>query len=303
MEWIQILMSTYNGAAYLPEQLDSILKQTYPYVKLLIRDDGSTDETVAILQDYADKYQNIVFYQGENVGVIQSFLDLLRCSDDSVSYYGFADQDDKWLPEKIECAINVLKVRENPSRMDIPLLYCSDTFIADKELNILKKETKKARPSFGNALVQNICTGCTAVINRHLRDILKETYPKDIVMHDWWLYITATLYGEVCYDTNAHILYRQHGKNAFGARKSVVDIWKYRFEQLGQKRGYIYPQIYEICKWYPDMNDTNRKLVDIVLKSKDVFRYRLQLAFNPQIYRNKIIDDFVFRGIVLIGKL
>ena len=78
-----------------------------------------------------------------------------------------------------------------------PVLYCSDTYITDEKLNIIKKEDKKPRPSFGNALVQNICTGCTAVMNRELRDIINETRPVDIVMHDWWFYLSATLYGEV----------------------------------------------------------------------------------------------------------
>jgi len=89
MEKVQILMSTYNGEKYLEQQLDSILNQTYPNICILIRDDGSMDGTAALLQRYADKYENVTFYRGENVGAIQSFFELLRVSDDTADFFGF----------------------------------------------------------------------------------------------------------------------------------------------------------------------------------------------------------------------
>lgn len=299
MEKVQILMSTYNGEKYLKQQLDSILSQTYPDICVLIRDDGSTDGTVAILQQYADEYENITFYTGKNIGVIQSFFDLLRASDDTADFYGFADQDDVWMPEKIERAVEKLKLKN----VDVPLLYCSDTYITDEQLNVLKKDDKKPRPSWGNALVQNICTGCTAVINKKLRDIVKETKPQNIVMHDWWLYLTAELYGEVVYDKEAYIKYRQHGNNAYGAKTKKIDVWKYRLSQLSEKRGYIYPQLEEIKKWYVGYDEGKANSLEMVLGAKSGIIKRIRLIRNRAIYRNNKMDDLVYRGIVLVGKL
>ena len=141
METVQILMSTYNGERYIREQIDSFLQQTYPLINILVRDDGSSDGTIAILEEYAEKYDNITYYKGNNLGVIQSFLQLLRDSDDAATYYAFADQDDVWLPEKIEKAIEML---ENNTETSMPLLYCSDVYVTDENLNVIKIDEKQA---------------------------------------------------------------------------------------------------------------------------------------------------------------
>ena len=299
MEKVQILMSTYNGEKYLEEQMDSILNQTYPNIEILARDDGSSDGTVTILQKYADKYENVTFYTGTNVGTIQSFFDLLCASNDTAEFFGFADQDDVWLPEKVERAVKRLKQRKE----EVPLLYCSDTYVTDEYLNIIKKDDKMPKPSWGNALVQNICTGCTAVINRRLRDIVKNTRPEQIIMHDWWLYLAAELYGEVVYDDEAYIKYRQHGSNVHGAKTSKLDVWKYRFAQLKEKRGNLYPQLREVKRWYADIDREKEKMLDSVLAAERGIGNRIKLSLNREIYRNSRVDDLVYRGIVLIGKL
>ena len=105
-------MSTYNGEKYLREQIDSILNQDYPEISLLIRDDGSTDGTVDILKEYAQKYRDIDYYVGENLGVQNSFFDLMKRADKRAYYYAFADQDDVWLPGKIKRAIELLEREE-----------------------------------------------------------------------------------------------------------------------------------------------------------------------------------------------
>ena len=292
-------MSTYNGARYLEKQLDSILEQTYNNWELLIRDDGSTDETLSILQRYAEKCDNIRICKGENIGVIQSFFTLLQMSDDDAAFYGFADQDDVWMPEKLEMAIAQLE-KENKQK---PLLYCSDTYLTDETLHILKKDNKQPRPSWGNALVQNICTGCTAVFNHALRDIVKQTKPEQIIMHDWWLYLTATLYGSVVYDNEAYIKYRQHKGNIHGAKTSKIAVWKYRFRQLKEKRGELYLQLAEAAQWYRGMDEDKKQLLKRVLNAKHGMRNRIRLIFDRRVYRNGRMDDIVYRGIVLIGKL
>ena len=125
-------MSTYNGEKYIRMQLDSILGQTYENLCLLIRDDGSTDRTVSILEEYAKRDNRITYYTGKNIGVIQSFLELLRNSSEEAGYYAFADQDDVWLPEKIGRAVEKIEAVQEPA------LYCSETYLTDEELNIVK---------------------------------------------------------------------------------------------------------------------------------------------------------------------
>lgn len=300
METVQILMSTYNGEKYIREQLNSILNQTYPEVKVLIRDDGSNDGTIAILEEYAVKYANVEYYSGKNLGVIQSFLCLLNDSDDQAKYYAFADQDDVWLPEKIEKAVEML---ENNKEGSLPLLYCSDVYVTEEALNVIKIDKKQARPSFGNALVQNICTGCTAVMNHELRDIINQTNPVNIVMHDWWFYLTASLHGKVIYDHNPYMYYRQHGNNEWGAKTRKKDILKYRLKQLSKKRGYIYRQNEEILKTFEVINQDKIKLIKLVQNSEKGILGKIELVFHREIYRTTRGDDLVYRLAVLIGKL
>lgn len=299
MEKVQILMSTYNGEKYLCTQLDSILKQTYPSIEVLIRDDGSSDATLSILEKYSAEYDNVKYYKGNNIGVIQSFLQLLRDSDDSAKYYAFADQDDVWLPEKISRAVGLIQGKLEKK----PLLYCSDTYVVDEQLKIIKKEEKNPRPSFGNALVQNICTGCTAVMNQQLRNIINSTRPTNIVMHDWWCYLSAALYGEVIYDRIPYIYYRQHGHNEWGVKVSKLDILKYRIKQLAQKRGYIFRQNEELIKEYREIDIQKRELLKLIQKSQKGLFPKVRLAINRNIYRNKMEDDLVYRIVVLLGKL
>ena len=300
METVQILMSTYNGEKYIREQIDSFLQQTYPSINILVRDDGSSDGTIAILQEYAEKYDNITYYKGNNLGVIQSFLQLLRDSDDAAGYYAFADQDDVWLPEKVEKAVEML---ENNKETSLPLLYCSDVYVTDEDLNVIKIDKKQARPSFGNALVQNICTGCTAVMNHELRDIINQTKPVNIVMHDWWFYLTASLHGDVIYDHNPYMYYRQHGNNEWGAKTRKKDILKYRLKQLSKKRGHIYRQNEEAIKAYEKIDVTKRRLLELVQESEHGIAGKIKLAVNRNIYRNGKEDDLVYRLIVILGKL
>ena len=158
MKKVQILMSTYNGQTYLRKQIESILRQTYQNIELVIRDDGSKDETVSILREYEQQFKNIRVIYGKNVGVNNSFFLLLeQCNAD---YIAFADQDDIWLPEKIQSAVEKL------DKYNVPAVYTCNKILIDGNDYITKKNNNRdMKPSFSNALVENICTGCTIVMN------------------------------------------------------------------------------------------------------------------------------------------
>lgn len=300
-------MSTYNGEAYLRTQLDSIVNQTIKHKYLLIRDDGSVDGTLDIIKEYAKKFEWISYYQGHNIGVRKSFMELIANADQTMDYIAFADQDDYWLPEKLNRAVE--QMQKHGIKTDMPQLYCSDKMIVGRALEDLNVTVSRRvkKPSFGNSLVQNICTGCTAVINNSMLLLLQHHMPVDpdkLIMHDWWLYLAASCFGNVYYDEKAFIRYRQHGNNTAGAMINRKKLLKYRVGQLFKPRGEIYQQIEMFNSTFFEMLDSeSNKMIHKVLNSKQGFRSRISLIADRRFFRQKTIDDLVYRGSVLIGKL
>lgn len=304
---VLILMSTYNGERFLKTQLDSIMAQDYEDIELLVRDDGSSDSTCEILDLYAAKNSWIHWYCGENIGVQKSFFDLIHKANLNKDYYAFADQDDKWLPGKISRAVFIL----DQINCKEPVLYCSDKVIVNENLEPIHVSVKRTikKTTFGNALVQDICTGCTSVLNNNLFCTIRDhAIPDHAIMHDWWFYLTAACFGTVYYDKKAYILYRQHGNNVSGAMLSKTSLLKYRLTQLIKPRGNIYKQAREFLEIFTQKPDRPvpaemRKIAEKLLRSQESFKGKLSLIFNRRIYRQKISDDFIMRLAILIGKL
>lgn len=291
-------MSTYNGESYLREQIESILNQKHNDICLLIRDDGSADGTVSIIKEYADNYRNISYYVGENLGAKRSFLDLMKHADMRADYYALSDQDDVWLPNKIVRAIKLLKSKKK----NIPLLYASKTILVDEFLTKIPLKIRRyaVKPSLGNALVENICTGCTEVFNNQLLQLVNRGVPEHEVMHDWWLYLIASAYGEVIYDDHSEILYRQHGNNSVGARSNWLSEIQVRFKNFSKSNGAIRKQAMNFRRIfgndYPDS-----QLTDWVADYKKNYKYRLKLIFSSRVHRQGKIDDLIFRFLFLLG--
>lgn len=319
---VQILMSTYNGEKYLRTQLDSILSQRYHSFSLLIRDDGSHDHTIAILEEYAKKDGRVSWFRGENLGAALSFFDLINKADVNAEYYAFADQDDLWMPDKLERAVQIIKNMETESfgdekiiseiltsdnlRGDVPILYCGAKILVDEELHPLKNAVsiRVKKLSFGNALVQNICTGCTCAINKKLMILLQKYKPKNMIMHDWWFYLVASSMGQVVYDLRPEIYYRQHGNNTSGAMVSQKALIKYRISQLFEKRGEIIYQNKEFYEEYSDeISEENRRMLQKLIISKHSIFKRLQVINDSRFYRQKELDNWILKGIVFWGKL
>lgn len=298
MKKVQVLMSTYNGEKYLSEQLDSIIHQEYPNISILIRDDGSSDQTVQILDDYIKRYSNIRYYQGPNIGCWQSFMDLIVSSDKDADYLAFSDQDDVWKVDKISVAVSTLD-KMNPK---VPLLYCSRLLPVGENLEPIKVTIHNVnfKPSYGNAIIQNICTGCTGVINRVAANMAMSKIPLFMVQHDWWFYLIASCYGEVVYDETPYILYRQHGNNEVGARTTHFEQLKYRLRTYRKRRGNIYKQLKEFDKLFRPKGE-KKELLDLVLATNYSFKKRLEMITNKKIYRQKFSDDLIYKMIILIG--
>ncbi len=229
MDKVAVLMSTYNGEKYLNEQIDSILAQDGVDVILYIRDDGSSDRTAEIIKDYCNRYNNINFAQGENLGVGNSFMQLVYDSGDEHDYYAFADQDDIWLSEKIKMAVEKIKVNKRYS------LYCSNQTLTDKKgIEIGMRYSKIINPSYLQILCNNGVTGCTMVWNKALQYLLledKRRPSKELLkkrIHDVWVAMVASVAGQIYYDERSFILYRQHENNVVGVGKGRLykEWWK-----------------------------------------------------------------------------
>jgi glycosyltransferase involved in cell wall biosynthesis len=209
---VVILLSTYNGAKFLRAQLDSILNQSHRNLVVRVRDDGSTDATPEILREYARAYPSLDVESGTNVGVVASYLHLLAQADGAGEFFAFADQDDVWLPTKIETAITAMRQRDQTR----PLLYFSAVEYVDADLNHLGYSRAPRRLGFGNALVENVAVGATVVINEKARGTALTRMPQNALMHDWWFYLFTTALGEVIYDPTPSMKYRQHDANVIG---------------------------------------------------------------------------------------
>lgn len=302
---VQVLLSAYNGEKYLRTQLDSLLAQNYRNLEILVRDDGSTDGTCDILREYADK-EALKYFKGPNAGVIGSFFELFHHADPAAAFYALCDQDDKWMPDKISAAVRKLTEMQAHVSESQPVLYCSAQIIADENLKPIPDAVTRTvrKASFGNALVQNICTGCTAVFDRRLLSLLNRADPQQIIMHDWWIYLIGTCFGKVYYDQNAYIFYRQHGTNTFGAMRSKKQLFLYRMKQLTGKRGKIYSLDREFLKVFEDdIPDEKCRMVHELLHAQNSLPGRLRVAFDRRFFRQKKNDDLIFRLIILTGKL
>lgn len=235
---VAILMATYNGEKYICEQIDSILAQTYKDWRLYIHDDGSKDGTKEILTQYATKYpdQISVMEYSSQGGALQNFMSLL----DKVEapYYMFSDQDDVWLPNKVEIEYARMKEAESHEGAK-PILVFTDLVVVDVNKNVINPsfwEYEGIYPKFVKRFTDlaalNIVTGCTMLFNHKAKEILGKSYGK-AMMHDAWIAMhVIACGGALCEVDTATMLYRQHGDNTLGARDASTLTWKYRMRNI-----------------------------------------------------------------------
>lgn len=244
---VTILMAVYNGAPYLPEQLASLADQTHSDWHLLISDDNSTDASGAFLAQAARDLTNLTCLRGPGQGAVANFMSLIRVVPDHAptgSWLAFSDQDDVWLPEKLERGIAALQACD-PER---PALWCSRTWVTNDKLGKRVISAPRPRPlGFRNALVQNVVSGNTILLNaagaRLVTQAAHEASRMPVV-HDWWIYqLVSGAGGVLVHDDAPSLLYRQHRVNQIGANLGH----RARIRRIGMMlRGQ-----------YRDWNDTN----------------------------------------------
>lgn len=265
---VNILMSTYNGQQFLAEQIRSIQEQSYTDWTLFIRDDGSSDNTKEILKDFEHQDSRIHLIdsdKSDNLGVIKSFHKLVN--HDRADYYFFSDQDDVWLPNKLELS---LKEAQN-YLADLPLMVYMDLKVVNQDLKIMTESMVKSQSHHANTelvqeLTENTVTGGVAMINHALAEMWQET--DDILMHDWYLALLASAFGNLVFIDQPGELYRQHSDNVLGARTLSK-----RFKK------WIRPHILFAVYW------------DLIKNSQKQARHLLQMPLSQS--NRELIEAFV----------
>lgn len=225
---IRILMCTLNGAGYLQDQLGSFLRQSHGDWSLWVSDDGSKDATLEILGDFraANRQRDIRVFTGPGQGAAANYLSLMsRFEPEPGVLAALSDQDDVWLPQKLVRAAAAIAAAAGAGQSERPVAYAAAQIIGDAGLKRQRRSRPVRRgPSFGNALVQNILSGNSLVLDPVAQRLVQHTLPSggDVPFHDWWIYQLLTgAGGRIIYDQEPALIYRQHGANTLGGNRGL----------------------------------------------------------------------------------
>lgn len=304
-EKIAILLSSYNGQKYIKSQVESILRQKVDCdFTLFIRDDGSSDNTISILEQMAEQDHRIVLQKCTNCGLNESFFRLMRFAatlPPEYRYFSFSDQDDIWDEDKLQIGINVL--REAP--LDLPALYGSADRTVDADLNPIRTHYTKKPLQFYNGIIQNYVPGHNQIMNRPLLLSVCNADASKMYLYDSFIVAMSLLIGKLYYDQTGHASYRQHEGNQLGS--SSINFFKWlvlRFnkimqgdlKQIGKQIEYFYVFSQDM------MSDEQKKELSSFLNSQTSFYKRSKYLMKRRIHRQGWFDDLAFSILYLLGK-
>ena len=300
MERVDILVATCNGEKYVKEQIDSILNQTYENIRVIVSDDRSDDSTPKILKEIAKSDKRVILnLQKERLGVINNFEFLLKQV--KSNFYMFSDQDDFWLPNKVE------KMMERQKQEDADLVF-GDLEVVNEKLEtmypsygdymLLNRKIKKCINSYEYNYLYNCVTGCTILGKTSMLDkILPLPNTSKYVLHDHWIGIITGIYGKVTYVEETYIKYRQHGNNQVGTDKI-----SHKFKKFSDVRELFLKIKIEIFQTFVDNNDRfpkeiqerNTKALNYfkMLKNKKYFNFKNWNIFYD-LYKNETFKYYI----------
>lgn len=290
-----VMMSTYNGEKYISEQIDSILGQNHVDVTLMIRDDGSTDGTLALLRKYEAEHDNISVCTGANLGYARSFWSILLNAPENCNYYAFSDQDDVWEPNKLASGIHALRQSKDACK-----LYASALNVTDADLNFQYKNVfKKLKPQLGSAITRPRLSGCTMIFTPGLLRLCKKMdicQPDGKCMsHDGAVYLTyLACGGKILFSQKSYIKLRRHEETVTGHGKgiikritSVTNIFTTRRHEATQQAGFLYSHLKD------DMTVESRALCEDILHYRNSLSKTLKLCFDKRIKCNLFSVDAI----------
>ena len=297
------MLSTYNGEAFIKEQIDSLLEQRNVLTNLYIRDDGSGDSTVAILQEYQQKYKNISLEKGENVGAKLSYYKLLQKVPLDADYYAFCDQDDVWHPDKLYQACTFKDINQT---LDTPTIYYSELTPVDSDMKPVKGRFICGRAfTLKELLVKNNIYGCTLVFNRKLMQTYRRIDEDNIFIlpfHDHWIALICRIQaGIIYYDSRSFIKYRQHKNNVVGTRKSIIE--KMKKSGISDKRCIRYHRAVYLSTLYGDkIQERERGILETVVNYKVNKKNRIGFAVQAYTWVHGIPEKIVLVILILLNR-
>lgn len=312
MQSVLILLSTYNGAKYLREQLDSLYNQKGIIVNILVRDDGSKDDTVDILKEYQTKYGAMSIYAEDNIGCKRSFYKLIQLAstmERSFDYYAFCDQDDVWDDDKLVSAVKILDQSDNEYK-----LYYSAARCVDNDMNLVKVLPINTRDSLASIIISSHSLGCTQVFNKAV--LLKVNLINEIILpsisvggyipqHDTWVLVTAkSLGGYIFYDSDSHINYRQHAGNVVGGgSKSMLSILRLRLSRhLSHPNMRSCLAFYALKAYAGYLSDEANRTLDQLAEYKSTLNRRIKLMMSKEMRTGNVSIDIPMKFMVVLGK-
>ena len=295
-----VLLSSFNGETYIKEQLDSLLNQELKPYKILIRDDGSIDQTTRIISEYSNNDKSIEYYCGSNLGPAKSFFELInKC--EKADYYALCDQDDVWFRDKLSRAVFLME-KENNSK---PLLYCSKYTLTDKNLNPIDSNVSKLYnfSDFPHSLIYHTAPGCTYVFNNEAREqIIKYDLNKEYcLIHDAIIHKVVCMFGKMILDNESHMYYRQHGDNEIGMNANNLKVFTGRIRRFlnGKIKNYRSKTAKSLLNVYgEECSKENKELLNIVANYMDDWKLKKELL-DKDCFKSHTINDFFFKILVL----
>ena len=301
MNQITVVLSSYNGEKVIERQLDSIFRQKDVDVLVYVRDDGSIDHTIEVLEEYKAKKQpnKLIVCKGDNIGWQRSFLVALKDAPQA-DFYAFSDQDDIWFEDKL---INAVR-RIEKEKKEIPILFHCNKISTDESLKPLKKQVKRLPCALNrkNALVQEYAQGCSIVMNGFARLLVTRSIPRKIP-HDFWCSLICYLFGKVLYDENSYFFHITYGQNASGEGF----LWKSRFMRVKnffEKKPLYNIPAEELLEKYSDMLTLEDERFLLKIKNyRSSLSDKLSLIFSPQFRRKSILATIFFKLSIVFNKL
>jgi len=256
-----------------------------------------------LVQEWAEGCSNVRLLQGPRLGAANSFFTLLDSCGDECDYFAFADQDDVWLPDKIERAVFSL----GRHGTEEPAMYCSRVEYVDERLGHIRYSRIPKRVDFANALVENIAIGCTVVLNGSARSLLRRRVPQKTLMHDWWCYLVVSALGKVVFDERPGIKYRQHAGNVVGGTSSRIELFRRgmtRFVRSSQSSRLLSDQAIEFRRCFGDsLTQQQRRILDHFLMVRGNLWARLCYNATMDVWRQSWIDTATLRTMILLGRV
>lgn len=294
---VAVVMSTYNGEKYVREQLDSVLGQDYGNVSVFVRDDGSSDDTVGMLEPY-EREGRIQLQRGKNAGVVRSFFSLLEEVCGRFDYVAFCDQDDRWHADKVSRAVGVLQKRD----ASIPQLYCSEYEFCDGELRPQgRSRLNRHGVGFPTMLYENMVSGNTTLMNDALVRAVVSAGVEGVYCHDWWCALVASAIGELTFDDFASLDYRRTGSNVSATGTGGISLLRYRARKFlqGGELANVTVQLRKLERDFGDRIPTDkRRLLERFLSGG-----RWSKATAPVRLRQKGPEELALRILFLAGRL